>query len=198
MKKLTTSLLSLGFLVFVSLGHAHAEVLPISEADYAIVTCDNSMPTGGGDAFPWSSVRTFPWSSIQGLWMASIDRSQDLYFSFRVTRTTNKIKQLSVEVYQANNCKKPLMRGVGYQSNYDKNIIRFNMNNYILKMGSFNSSDLDLNPATCGYWTLGANFQRLVNDNQSSKGYSTQTVKAQNVILKKVSSSTLVKCKNNY
>lgn len=204
MKKLTMSLLSLTILMFVGLGQASAEVFPADVA-YPIVTCDSSKPIGGGSGggvvvLPWSSAKPFPWTSIQGVWVASAEKSQDLYFSFRVTRTTNKLKQLAVEVYQQNNCKKPLMRGVGVQSNSDKNVIRVMMNNYLLKLGSFNTADLDMNPAVCGYRSLGATFHKLSNNNESSRAYPNGTVemiKAKNVLLKKVSNSLAPKCKNN-
>lgn len=172
-------------------------------AQTSMNVCSNdALPAGKGgghDTFPWSSARPFPWSSIQGVWtVANATNAQsNLIFDFKVTRSTDKLKQLFVEIYERNNCKKAYMRGVGIVNTTEKNIVRINMNNILMKVAMFNTADLEMDTYTCGPKSLGATFYRLA-DNDAQDIYTTESINAEdssNMILKKVTNSNLFRCK---
>jgi len=156
---------------------------------------------GGVVVFPWSVARPFPWTSIQGVWVvanANNDQS-NLVFEFKVTRSTEKMKQLFVQIYERDNCKKAYMRGVGVVNNTDKNVVRINMNNVLMKVAMFNTADLEMDTNTCGPKSLGANFYRLV-DNDDRRTYDfggsgSINNEESNMILKKVSNASQYRCK---
>lgn len=161
-------------------------------------SCANeSKPFGGGtDAFPWSIAKPFPWTSIQGIWTATSEDGANLYFEFKVTRSTSKIKQLAVEIYHAKDCKKAYMRGVGVTSNTEKNTVRVNMNNVLLKLALFNTADLELTSPSCGYKALGATFFKLNDDGDGTfrAARTARSTESRNVLLKKISNSSSFKC----
>jgi hypothetical protein len=163
-------------------------------------TCSGTaLPSGGGsDTFPWSVARPFPWTSIQGVWTVVDIEKSNLVFEFKVTRTTEKSKQLFVEIYERGNCKKAYMRGVGVVNTTEKNVVRINMNNVLMKVAMFNTADLEMDTNTCGPKSLGATFYRLAD----TADYEMKNEKAMinveqssNMILKKVSNSYLYRCK---
>lgn len=174
-------------------------------AQASINTCSSdALPSGKGGGgvvvFPWSSARPFPWTSIQGVWIvANANEAQaNLIFDFKVTRSTDKMKQLFVEIYERNNCKKAYMRGVGIVNTADKNIVRINMNNVLMKLGLFNTADLELDTYTCGPKSLGATFYRLADNEATISSFTPGTVNAEsssNMILKKVTNANLYRCK---
>ncbi len=163
-------------------------------------TCSSTtLPAGGGGVtvWPWSLAKPFPWTSIQGVWTAVGADKSNLVFDFKVTRTTDKIKQLFVEIYNREDCKKAYMRGVGVVNTNQKNVVRVNMNNVLMKLAMFNTADLEMDTYTCGAKTLGATFYRLAEP-ESSVYESTGSVNAfqsSNIILKKVSNANLYRCK---
>ena len=168
------------------------------------VCSSDSLPAGKGGGgvvvFPWSIARPFPWTSIQGVWTVAnaTDAQSNLIFDFKVTRSTDKMKQLFVEIYERNNCKKAYMRGVGIVNTADKNIVRINMNNVLMKLGMFNTADLELDTYTCGPKSLGATFYRLADNEAQISNYSSGIINAEkssNMILNKVSNANIYRCK---
>jgi len=167
--------------------------------------CSNdALPAGKGGGgvvvFPWSIAKPFPWTSIQGVWVVAnaTNIQSNLVFEFKVTRSTEKMKQLFVQIYERDNCKKAYMRGVGIVNTSEKNVVRINMNNVLMKVGMFNTEDLEMDTYTCGPKSLGATFYRLV-DNDDRITYDTSVgainTEESNMILKKVSNASQYRCK---
>ena len=151
---------------------------------------------GGHDTLPWSAAKPFPWTTIQGVWSAQDDQL-DLLISFKVIRSTAKLKQLSVEIYDSSNCKTKPLRGVGI---LEKNTVRVNMNDILFKMALFNTADLKLSTNSCRDTAFAATFVNLADNEESSLRPKVDigfTSGSRSVILKKLSSSTTVyKCRN--
>ncbi len=162
-------------------------------------TCSGTaLPAGGHDTFPWSVARPFPWTSIQGVWTVVDLEKSNLVFEFKVTRTTAKSKQLFVEVYERDNCKKAYMRGVGVVNSTEKNVVRINMNNVLMKIAMFNTADLEMDKSTCGPKSLGATFYRLADNINSGIANERSVINAEqssNMILKKVSNAYDYRCR---
>lgn len=166
-------------------------------------TCTGvAIPAGGHDTFPWSIAKPFPWTSIQGVWtVANASKEQEsLVFEFKVTRTTDKLKQLFVEIYDRENCKKAAMRGVGVVNTAERNVVRVNLNNVLMKLAMFNTADLEMDTNTCGPKTLGATFYRLIDNknlpaNLKSGTETINTEESSNMILKKISNALDFRCK---
>jgi hypothetical protein len=124
-------------------------------------------------------------------------------FEFKVTRTTDKLKQLSVLIYDMNNCKKMNMRGVGVINNSEKNVVRVNVNNVMLKLAMFKIADLELNSLTCGSRAMGASFFKLADGDDEFENKIQYDVKTQpldiedstSMLLKKISDTTNYECK---
>jgi hypothetical protein len=157
---------------------------------------------GGGDAFPWSAAKPFPWASVEGLWTSIDDNKSNIIFEFKVTRSTAQLKQLLVSVYDANNCKKANMRGVGLINSFEKNVVRVNMNNVLLKLAMFKMQDLQTNnnSSMCGQKALGASFYRLTEDSDKDLEANPKSEKldfedAASMLLKKISNPSAYKCK---
>ena len=155
---------------------------------------------GGVVVFPWSSARPFPWTSIQGVWaVASATNSQNnLVFEFRVTRSTEKSKQLFVQIYELDNCKKSYMRGVGIVNSTEKNVVRINMNNVLMKVALFKTTDLEMDTHTCGPKALGVYFYRLMDNHDAeikSKTSDIPNKESANMLLRKVPNAEQYRCK---
>lgn len=186
-------------LILVSLGS-------FSFAEPTNVCTGQSTTFGGpgGDSFPWSDARPFPWNTIQGTWINKDPYNKGLVFIFKVTRSTDKVKQLYAEVYDIRECgslnKSNKLTGVGIVSSSERNVVRMNMNNILVKLALFKTEDLDINKYICGQTTLGATLYRL---DQSSVLGSTllisdtdlEDLESSNYLLKKISNSTDYKCK---
>lgn len=158
----------------------------------------------GGDSFPWSDARPFPWSTIQGTWVNKDPFNQTLVFIFKVTRSTDKVKQLYAEVYDARECvsasKSSKLKGVGFLSSSERNVVRLNMNNILVKLALFKSEDLDINKYVCGQTTLGATLYRLDQPTEFDSGLlirdtDLEDLESTSYLLKKISNSTEYKCK---
>ena len=164
-------------------------------------TCSSTtFPASGGGVtvWPWSLAKPFPWTSIQGVWTAVGADKSNLVFEFKVTRSTDKIKQLFVEIYNREDCKKAYMRGVGVVNADQKNVVRVNMNNVLMKLAMFNTADLEMDANSCGTKTLGATFYRLTEPEDSfyeNSSGSTNASQSSNIVLKKVSNANLNRCK---
>ncbi len=158
----------------------------------------------GGDAFPWSVAKPFPWNTIQGIWINKDQHNRNLIFVFKVTRSTEKIKQLYAEVYDARECgslnKQYKLKGVGILSSSEKNVVRLNLNNILVKLALFKSEDLDINKYVCGTNTLGATLYRLDEEAIEEGGLVVKDseltdMESASYMLKKISNSTEYKCK---
>lgn len=155
-------------------------------------TCGPTIQ-GGPDYFPWSVAQPFPWAKIQGLWRLQGDSS--LVLKLKVIRQTSRIKQLEVEVYsRSSGCAAPLIKGVGLLNSSEGNVIRINLDNKLIKLAAFNSSDLELNSALCGQQVMAISMIDLGSD----FGAPLDTVnqyQAKNMLLKKFSASLDLNCK---
>ena len=168
--------------------------------------CGNgALPAGGGhDTFPWSIAKPFPWASIQGVWTVvnANEAQKNLVFEFKVTRSTEKSKQLFVQIYERDNCKKSYMRGVGIVNSAEKNVVRINMNNVLMKLALFKTADLEMDAQTCGPKALGVNLYRLIDNDgseiQSKKPRSPALPNEEdsaNMLLRKVLNADQYRCK---
>lgn len=169
------------------------------------VCSNDALPAGKGGGgvvvFPWSIARPFPWTSIQGVWVVAnaTNAQSNLVFEFKVTRSTEKMKQLFVQIYERENCKKAYMRGVGIVNTNEKNVVRINMNNVLMKLAMFNTADLEMDTYTCGPKSLGANFYRLVDNDDRNHTYDLNTgsinTEESNMILRKISNASQYRCR---
>ena len=85
----------------------------------------DSLIQGPGDdpvPWPWGSEMPFPWPFVQGFWMAEKGGYRS-YFSFRIVKDKNSLRQLEVEQIDPSTCES-VARGVGVESN---NIVRAQM-----------------------------------------------------------------------
>lgn len=160
---------------------------------------DFSVFKGGGDLFPWSVARPFPWTSVEGLWKSVDPTKSNIIFEFKVTRTTEKLKQLLVLVYDLKKCKSASISGVGLINNSEKNVVRVNMNNVMLKLAMFKTQDLELKTLSCGVRAMGASFYKLSDElsefDSSIYGGQDNVEDSANLLLKKISDTTAFKCK---
>jgi hypothetical protein len=149
---------------------------------------------GGPDVFPWKQAQPFPWTTIQGLW--KVQGNADFILKIRVIRQTARIKQLEAEIYsREESCTEPKLKGVGLVTAFEKNVVRINVDNKLIKLAIFDSLDLEMNPAMCGDRVMAISMIDLGGDLDSpfvSPEYQYETT---NMVLKKITSSLDLYCK---
>jgi hypothetical protein len=158
-----------------------------------IESCDVKVQ-GGPDAFPWGQAQPFPWTKIQGLW--TVQGDSDLVLKITVIRQTSKFRQLDVEFYSRSaDCFEPAMRGVGLITALEKNVVRINSNNKLIKLAIFKPADLELNTNSCKAPVMAMSVVDL--DFTFSAPYEPieETYTASNVLLKKITTSLNLYCK---
>lgn len=153
--------------------------------------CGQSLQ-GVGDAFPWSLAQPFPWTKIQGLWR--VDGNADLVLKLKVIRQTTSLKQLEVEIYsKSESCLQPKMKGVGLLTSLEKNVVRIIIDNKLIKLAVFNSTDLEMNPDLCGNQIMAISMIDLgFNAALDAPSESSQI---KNMVLKKITPSLDLFCK---
>lgn len=160
-------------------------------------TCNSINIMGGGDAFPWTVAKPFQWNDIQGLW--KVTGSENIVMRFRVIRQTEQTKQLEVQVFdRVKNCSEPLLKGKGFVSSDEPNIVRMSVGGKLLTFAWFYSEDLEMNPKDCGESVLVANFINL--NGRSSANKNTSIIKTSdnaNMMLKKITSSLGLYCRKS-
>jgi hypothetical protein len=150
---------------------------------------------GGPDVFPWSQAQPFPWTKIQGIW--KVQGQDDLVIKMRVIRQTSRLKQLEIEIFaKAESCVDPKLKGIGLITFYEKNVVRFNIDNKLLKLAVFNSVDLEMNPEQCGQQVIAVSMIDLDAIRTGQSGSSSNlNYGSTNMVLKKVTSSLDLYCK---
>jgi len=160
-------------------------------------SCNALSVMGGPDAFPWSVAKPFQWSDIQGLW--KVNGSENIVMKFRVIRQTEQVKQLEIQVYdRIKNCSEPFIKGKGFVSLEEPNIVRMSVGGKLLTFAWFYSVDLEMNPKVCGESVLVANFIDL--NGRAALGRKAgviTTSDSANMMLKKITSSLDLYCRKN-
>lgn len=164
-------------------------ILFIQFGAFAQNTC--GFTTQGFDNFPWSVAQPFAWNEIQGIW--KVDSQPETLFRFKVTRQTSRFKQLNVEVYSRLDCSQPVMKGIGLVSVFEKNVVRINMDNKLMKIAWFDSRDLKMNPLVCGQTVLATSIIDLEGD----LFYTAEEQEPTILMLKKITSSLDLFCKKH-
>lgn len=104
------------------------------------------VPTRGDTnpvPWPWGSEAPFPWSFVQGVWLAEQGEYKS-FFSFRVIKSKQGLRQLEVKQIDPVTCK-VVTKGNGLEDLH--NVVRAVMNNsdgysYRLLLRSFDAEDL--------------------------------------------------------
>jgi hypothetical protein len=149
---------------------------------------------GGVDIFPWKQAQPFPWTTIQGLW--KVQGNADFILKIRVIRQTPRIKQLEAEIYsREESCSEPKLKGIGLVTAFEKNVVRINVDNKLIKLAIFDSLDLEMNPLTCGQRVMAISMIDLGVDLDSSFVSSENQYESTNMVLKKITSSLDLYCK---
>ncbi len=159
------------------------------------LTCGSTIQ-GGPDVFPWSTgkAQPFPWSKIQGLWV--VEGQSDLIFKLKVIRQTARLKQLEVEIYSnSESCSEPQMKGVGIITALEKNVIRINANNKLIRLAVFNPLDLELNADLCREPILAATVIDLGFEYETPYNVAEANFQTSNMVLKKITPSLNLYCK---
>lgn len=144
----------------------------------------------GGDLFPWSLAKPFEWSNIQGVWSPFEKSEHNLTFSFQVTRTTNSINQLFVEIKGDARGSQNVARGIGFISNTEKNVMRVIVGDKMLKFGFFKTADLSIESAICGNKILAVSAYSLneCEDGKCDEAPEFEYLEKSSIMLKKISS----------
>lgn len=149
---------------------------------------------GGPDVFPWKIAQPFPWTTIQGLW--KVQGNADFILKIRVIRQTARIKQLEAEIYsREESCTEPKLKGVGLITAFEKNVVRINADNKLIKLAIFDSLDLEMNPVACGQRVMAISMIDLGVDIDSPLASSEAQYESTNMVLKKITSSLDLYCK---
>ncbi len=151
---------------------------------------------GIGDIFPWGQgkAQPFPWTTIQGLW--GVDGNPDLILKLKVIRQTPRLKQLEVEIYsRSESCTVPQMKGVGIVTSFEKNVVRANIDNKLIKLAVFKSLDLELNPQLCGEQIIAVSMIDLGFEYDTSYDALAPQYETANMVLKKIPMSLDMYCK---
>ncbi len=159
--------------------------------------CSGLSIMGGVDVFPFSLAKPFQWSDIQGIWKVS--GSENIVMKFRVIRQTEEVKQLEVQVYdRVKNCSEPFLKGKGFVSTDEPNIIRMSVGGKLLTFAWFYPADLEMNPKDCGESVLVANFIDLNGRSTAARNRGNLfTSESSNMMLKKITSSLYLYCRKN-
>ncbi len=158
-------------------------------------TCGPTVQ-GGFDNFPWGlgKAQPFPWTKIQGLW--KVDGDLDLVLKLKVIRQTENLKQLDVQIFsKVHSCNNPIMHGVGIITSLEQNVVRIIIDNKLIKLAVFNSSDLEINAEVCGEQVLAASMFELSSDSGTVLDSETPPTQVTNMLLKKISTSLDLVCK---
>ncbi len=149
---------------------------------------------GGFDNFPWKQAQPFPWTTIQGLW--KVQGNADFILKIRVIRQTTRIKQLEAEIYsREESCTEPRLKGVGLITAFEKNVVRINVDNKLIKLAIFDSLDLEMNPTFCGERVMAISMIDLGFDLDSPFVSPESQYETTNMVLKKITSSLDLYCK---
>lgn len=197
------SILIAAVLVFTSLT-ATAQIHIVTDKNLKcrtdLITKDKDIPSskkgGGGDAFPWSLATPFPWEDIHGVWQA-YDQSH-ISFKFKVVRSTDDMKQLTVEMINIRKKTNQRTKGVGMIMNSEPNVIRMIVEDTLIKIALFNSLDIQALPS-CGEKVLAASSYKLSCedelhcDDENADEFEQELKTA--LLLKKVSNDLRVKAK---
>ncbi len=160
---------------------------------YAQNQC-GAVVQGIGDSFPWKQAQPFPWTTIQGLW--KVQGNADFILKIRVIRQTARIKQLEAEIYsREESCTEPRLKGVGLVTAFEKNVVRINVDNKLIKLAIFDSLDLEMNPETCGQRVMAISMIDLGVDLGSPFVSPENQYETTNMVLKKITSSLDLYCK---
>ncbi len=155
--------------------------------------CGNTIQ-GGPDYFPWRQAQPFPWTTIQGLW--KVQGNADFILKIRVIRQTARIKQIDAEIYsREESCSEPKLKGVGLVTAFEKNVVRINVDNKLIKLAIFDSLDLEMNPAMCGERVMAVSMIDLGSDLDSPFVSAELPYESTNMVLKKITSSLDLYCK---
>ena len=155
-------------------------------------SCQPSV-LGIGDVFPWSQPQPFPWNKIQGLW--KVEGDNDTVIKFRIIRQTGSIKQLEVEFYErSESCINPTMKGKGFVSSFEKDIVRMSAYGKLFKFAMFTSEQLKMDSLVCGSEVMVANILDLNTEtiDEQTNEYKYENT---NLMLKKLTSSLDLYCK---
>ena len=161
-------------------------------SSHAQSSCQPSVQ-GIGDVFPWSEPQPFPWSKIQGLW--KVEGDNDTVIKFRTIRQTGTIKQLEVEFYEkSESCIVPVMKGKGFVSSFEKDIVRMSADGKVFKFAMFSTAQLKMDPLLCGNEVMVANILDLNSEfiDEQTEEYKYDNT---NLMLKKLTSSLDLYCK---
>lgn len=151
---------------------------------------------GGPDVFPWNQAQPFPWAKIEGLWKVS--GNPDLIFKLRVIRQTTRLKQLEIELFsKSKSCETPQMNGIGLITAYEKNVVRFNVDNKLIKLAVIKSEFIFTDVGQCGNEVMALSMIDLNSNFDSKFGESDIQYDADNMLLKKISSSLDLNCKRS-
>ncbi len=161
----------------------------------------NAKILGGVDGFPWSVAKPFPWADIQGVWKLK-DGLVPYFLKAKVVRTTSNRKILNLSVVSDKSCTKAIAQGVGYIDLSEKNVVRAIISDgtskYQLKIALFNIEDLAIDGIGCGDGIMAASLRvigTLPPTRNNALFTSEDESRAENVLLKKVSSDLGAVCK---
>lgn len=121
----------------------HQPISRRTDANNIQPTKDDFVP------WPWGSEAPFPWSFVQGVWLAEQGEYKS-FFSFRVIKSKQGLRQLEVKQIDPVTCK-TVTKGNGLEDTH--NVVRAVMNNsdgysYRLLLRSFDEEDLPKLPTT--------------------------------------------------
>lgn len=183
-------LISILFLLLIAIS-------PYHEAS-AVMRCDSRTLSGGGvDAWPWSVAQPFPWSNIEGFWQ--IGETKGSFIRARVLSSNPSRKILSVSLYDDGLCEKPYARGTGYIDATERNVVRALISDgiykYQLKLGLFNTEDVNADNLTCGKSIMAISMQIIGHQDRSP--INPELTQTMNTMLKKVTLDLPALCKPN-
>ena len=172
----------------------------------AVNTCNKTI-LGGSDVFPWTVAEPFPWKTIQGVW--KVHNNSDMLFQFRVTNPNKKNRRLLVQVYSRENCVEPLYKVPGVISDTEKDVVRLQIDDKLMKLAWFNTAHLKMNPYQCGEFVMAASIIASDVTNINVPGFSSgrtdvdlpppgqddENSTIENFFLKKISNSLEIYCK---